>query len=111
MERFDSLKQIDYGELERQIVQAVNSCVQDIHQDQDQLTEPRQVSVTVKLTPDTDGNIDVSYDVIAKLAKRKGTVRAYVDREGTLILGEREAQGVLPLHAETKSSKSADAGF
>ncbi len=93
---FYSLDQIDYGVLKEEMERAIQACISDINKDSD-LTKARQVSVTIKMTPGEDGNIEIAYDVTPKLAKREGKQDAYVGRDGKLYLGEQSAQIGLPL--------------
>lgn len=90
------MDKIDAGELKKQIEEALNACVQDIKR-QDDLPEARQVFVTIKLSPEGDGQVAINYEVYAKLAKRKGEETAHFDKAGNLKLGAVLESQRLPL--------------
>lgn len=102
-----TIDQIDAGELEREINQAIQACVEDIQRSED-LEEPRQVSATLKFTPTEGGQVKITYDVTPKLAKRKGEEQGYVDKQGYLRLGEPQQKMELPLREPEKEPQAAE---
>lgn len=87
MDQLQRLSQIDYGELEVQINNAIKTCVKDINDDPE-LEQKRAVDVKIIFTPDHENsNVEISYDVTPKLAKRNGKQTVTIDK-GSLFFAE-----------------------